>query len=155
MAKVILNNYFDLSLYNQTEVLFSSCCGANRRRLKIINNTGEKIKEHTIYASVSWKNFNKTSYIFINKQKQKSNNVIGIFAYSGYAFTVYPEDKIIFRAKSESMRCGSIILIAKLGCIVKVHSFKNRSPATYYKLTPNGWSEYDPVEEEELDGEIK
>ena len=154
MAKVILNNYID---FVDAEQIFYCCCGANRRRLKIINNTGEKITKHVINASIAWKDYNLTSYIFLNKTKTESSKTIGLFAYNGYGFTVYPEDKIIYKSTSESMRCGCIILIAKLSCIVKVHSFKNRSPATYYKLTPNGWIEYDPVEEgeEELDGEIQ
>jgi len=83
----------------------------------------------------------KHTYLFLNKARKK-NRVLGVFLCSSYGYTVV-KGKELFTdisvggyGNSES-RFG----VYEVGTVIEKHTYKNRTPATYYELKNNGWAE--------------
>jgi hypothetical protein len=138
MAKIFCNYRLSFS----EEVIWQACNGATRTRLKIINKTVLKGQMAVFEASLGTYENGRNSFIFLNAPKNGDTRVLGLFLNSDYGFTVR-EGKELFSASSvggygnSESRMG----IYEMGALIEVHTYKNRRPSTFFKLTETGWVE--------------
>lgn len=137
MAKVFFNQ--SLNFTNEGEI-WSKKNGATRRELKVINKikAGEQIE--SIDCQLGFLDKGNNSFIFVNAPKPEDKRILGVFLNGSYSYDVV-EGKEIFCNHSSGgygNSCSSFG-IYELGTLLKVHTYKNRQPARYYKLTECGW----------------
>lgn len=136
------------------KVKFYARNGATRRILKLIieddveiindNNKGQSVIKN---AEILVMNDKYESIIKVINSGKYENKYIGIFLNSEYGYDVIteksPDDCEIFSASSVGGygNSQSKFGIYKVGTILKVHTYKFRTPATYYRLTESGWIE--------------
>jgi hypothetical protein len=138
MATILCNYSLD---FNQ-EVVWEACNGATRTRLKIINKTSLQGRMKSFEASLGTYENGRNSFIFLNKSKSGDNRILGLFLNAAYGFTVR-EGRELFSASSVGGygNSESKIAVYELGALVEVHTYKDRRPSTFYRLTENGWVE--------------
>jgi hypothetical protein len=138
MAKIFCNYRLNFS----EEIVWQACNGATRTRLKIINKTVLKGQMAVFEASLGTYENARSSYLFLNPAKNGDNRVLGLFLNSEYGFTLR-EGRELFAASSvggygnSESRMG----IYEMGALIEVHTYKNRRPSTFFKLTETGWVE--------------
>lgn len=151
MAKVFLNK--SLNFTNEGEI-WSAKNGATRRELKVINKISAGENVDFVEAQLGKLDKGNHSFIFINEAKKNDNRIIGVFLNSSYAYDIVEGNEIFSNYSSGG--CGnscSQFGIYELGTLLKVHTYKNRKPASYYKLTEKGWQyiENHEVEQSEME----
>lgn len=153
MAKVFLNRSFNFHEKSDDNVLWSASNGATRRTLKLINSL--KINEGGSYipskgnighlfAQIGKLDKGNHSFIFINQPLKKDNGrVLGIVVNRDYGFAVLKglEDKEVYSNYSSGGVGNSCSQfgIYKVGVIIEIFTYKNRTKSSYIKLTKNGW----------------
>lgn len=138
MAKVFVNEKLDLS---KKDCIWYAKNGSTRLSLKIIN-TIEGEKSDVFNAKLGTLETNRTAYIFINPEKKADNRILGLYLNESYGYKVI-EGKELFTASSVGGygNSESKFGIYEIGTVIKEFTYKNRTPASYYRLTDQGWVE--------------
>lgn len=77
------------------------------------------------------------STIFINETGKKTGEVIWVGIVKGYNISKHSGDFLVFRTSVATCESGALIA-AKVGAVIKVDGYKNRSPAKYFALVDGG-----------------
>jgi hypothetical protein len=138
MATIFCNIILNFS----EEVIWEACNGATRTRLKLINKTNLEGRMNSFVASIGTYENGRNSFIFLNPPKNGDTRVLGLFLNSDYGFTLR-EGKELFSASSVGGygNSESRVSVLELGALVEVHTYKDRRPSTFFKLTNDGWVE--------------
>ena len=151
MAKVFFNQRLNFTIQGE---IWRAKNGATRRDLKLINKVSSDKNVDFIEAQLGKLDKGNHSFIFINEPKKSDNRILGVFLNSEYAYDVV-EGKEIFSNYSSGGPGNSCSQfgIYELGTLLKVHTYKNRRPASYYRLTEEGWQyiENHEVEQSEME----
>lgn len=145
MAKVFFN-----SKISGKGKIWSAKNGATRRELVLIvneNDFQEGIKlEEGAYIEVSLGTLKKGnhSFIFVNKPRKASDNILGVFINKSYGYEVRNKNKeemTLFEDYSVGGPGNSCSQfgIYKLGTIIEVNTYKDRSASDWWLLTERGW----------------
>ncbi|MEM4554840.1 MAG: hypothetical protein QXT25_03260 [Candidatus Anstonellaceae archaeon] len=151
MAKVFINRPIQF----QGERIWEAQNGATRRKLLIINKTGdheEPVSE--LRCSLGFLKKNRTSFIFINPERPGDERILGIFLGGGCNHKLV-EGQELFKGESwggYGNSCSSFGIYS-LGSVVEDYTYKNRQPSTFYKLTTDGWVVVDDYQV--FEGEIE
>jgi hypothetical protein len=138
MAKVFCNHPLTFS----EEVVWEACNGATRTRLKLINKTSIRGQMAVFAASIGTYENGRNSFIFLNPPKIGDNRILGLFLNAAYGFTVR-EGKELFSASSVGGygNSESKFGVYEVGTLIEVHTYKDRRPSNFFKLTTDGWVE--------------
>lgn len=146
MAKVFINAAVEL--VNGESWHISN--GATRNHLILVNKTEIQGKCSQIEAQVGFYEGNRKSLIFLNPPKEADKRVLGIFLNTSCGYTVV-RGKELFSASSIGgpKNSESGFGVYEVGTVLKVHTYANRQPASFYELTPTGWERVEDL----LEGE--
>lgn len=126
-----------------------ACNGATRNHLILVNKTNIEGSFSQIEAQVGFYEGNRKSLIFLTP-KESDKRVLGLFLNTECGYSVV-RGKELFSASSVGgpKNSESQFGIYEVGAVLKVHTYANRKPASFFKLTSNGWKRI----EEMLEGE--
>jgi len=131
--------------------------GAKRRTLVLVNKGN--FEGSLVKADIGYLDKGRHSFIFLNREKQPSEKIVGIFLNRTYGYTIVsdhsPEGAVLYGNYSVGGYGNSCSQfgIYKLGTVLAEHSYKNRKGERYWKLTEKGWEflgEDIPLEESEI-----
>lgn len=143
--------YCNEPLAFDSERIWCAQNGATRRQLVIVNKLGENSPKEPAYnfrADIGFLTKGNHAFIFLNKEKNPNDTrVFGMFVNANYGYELVAGDEI-FAASSVGGygNAESKFGIYKIGTLIKVHTYKNRRPPQYYRLTASGWENV-PAEE--------
>jgi hypothetical protein len=140
MARIFLNKNIE-----GNGRVWSAKNGATRTELVLILNDQDfpngvnRTKE--IVGSIGFLDKGNHSFIFINKEKKKnSNSTVGVFLNSAYSFSLESGKELYSNYSSGgSGNSCSKFGVYTAGSIIKEHTYKHRTPSTYYILRKDGW----------------
>ncbi len=140
MAKVFFNQAISLS--KEGGVTWSVTNGATRRTLKIINNlpTVDPTETISVESQLGTVEENNQSVIFLNIPKPGDDRILGLFINISCGYEIV-EGTELFSGISTGGPGNSCSRfgIYKIGTLIKCATYKNRKPATYYRLQSDGW----------------
>ncbi len=141
MAKVVLSRPL-VKKQNTNEIYFYKA-GAIRDELKIYSYLPSEVlpANEPIPATLKLFKDRNEAVITLEVETEPSDTVLGIGIFKAYAISVFNENAnaFIFTAYSHSALESGLICVAKEGAIVKLHSYKNRNPASYVVFNGEKW----------------
>ncbi len=139
MAKVILSR--DLVKKQSSNEVYFYKAGAKRTELKIYSYLPSETLPANEPISASLKLFknNYEAVITLEAETEPSDTVLGVGIFKAYEISVFNENAFIFTAFSGATLEAGMVCVAKNGAIVKLHSYRNRNPASYIVFNGEKW----------------
>ncbi len=138
MAKVILNREF---VRKQTPEIYFYKAGAKRTELKIYSYLPSEVLPANEPVSASLKLFKNyhEAIITLETETEPSDTILGVGVFKAYEISIFNENAFIFTAFSSATLEVGLLCVVKNGAIVKLHSYKNRNPASYKMFNAGKW----------------
>lgn len=139
------------------KIEWSAQNGKTRTRLVVTEshkNKGKLIVEkdrNLVYATLAYLEKGKVCLILLCEDNPQDNRIFGVFLNQDYGYTVL-RGKEVFSASSVGgpANSESKMGIYEPGTLIKVFTYKHRTPPTYYLLTEEGWKYIDEASYQEL-----
>ena len=137
MAKIYLSSHIEMK---EGEVWHVSN-GATRNHLILVNKTSEVgggVKE--LHAQVGFYEGNRKSLIFLNEPRVGDTRVLGIFLNTSCGYELIAGEELFAASsvggpKNSESRFG----VYTVGSVIRENSYANRSPASFWELSVEGW----------------
>ena len=116
--------------------IWSAKNGATRRTLVVISKI--PFSGNVIPGKLGFLQKGNHAFIFINEGESKEK--FGLFLNSSYGYTLIEGEEIFGDSSAGGYgNSCSQFGIYKIGALIKVHTYKNRNTASYFRLTNEGW----------------